>query len=338
MAALSIRLITCGLAFWATFTLLLAINGPVHPASGIPTEVPPSRVDRLWREVWSRLKIQPLRPDRAAGFIRRTPADLPPSAEECIIEADGTFRFHVCDEAFLNRLCTQCVAGFSPYLASAHNFLVDISLLLPCMAAALLTYHLLTRRYLGTRCPRCGAILSLGTVYCSRCGRGLHVVPGDGYAHGQSDETRDRGSRQASSRRGPLVTGAAHTVLVLSVFCLAVGLLGMVSSLLASCGSMSDYVVSYRPITVDLGTVARAVTGRSLGTSSAALGNDRALLPLVLQSVVPILCCVVACALIYHKLCFPVWVQTRNPRCRRCGYCLVGIAKPRCPECGEQTR
>lgn len=24
-----------------------------------------------------------------------------------------------------------------------------------------------------------------------------------------------------------------------------------------------------------------------------------------------------------------------EPRCRRCGYCLIGIVEPRCPECGN---
>jgi len=339
MVALSIRLIASVLAFWATFTVVLAVNGPVHPASGIPTEIPPSQVDRLWREVWSRLGIHPFRPERSAGFTRRMAPGSPPVVEDCIIEADGRFRFHVRDEAFLNRLRTQCVAGFPPYLASTHNFLVDVSLLLPCMAAALLAYYLLTRRYLRTRCPCCGAVLrSLATAHCPRCGTSPYAVPGDGYTHGRPDETLDLEPRQASSRRAPSAAGIAPTVFVLAVFCLAVGLLGTISSLSASRGSVWDYVIDYRSITTDLGTVAGASAGRSPGASAGALGSHRAWPSLVMKAILLVTCCVVACTLIFHKLCFPVWVRTRDPQCWRCGYCLVGIAEPRCPECGEEVR
>ena len=39
-------------------------------------------------------------------------------------------------------------------------------------------------------------------------------------------------------------------------------------------------------------------------------------------------------SLVFHKLAFPFFVRSPLPRCRRCGYMLKGLSRPRCPECG----
>lgn len=140
---------------------------------------------------------------------------------------------------------------------------------------------------------------------------------------------------RARARSGP---GAVAVCLTLVVFGMLVGGLGVVSAVVAFRTSYTQHASGcprYLPTGAALSGTLRLV-GHSDPSARTGLRYLTGSVDRIKWPALAVSCCVLLCTILYHKLRFRVWVRTRDPQCRQCGYCLAGITEPRCPECGER--
>jgi hypothetical protein len=218
------------------------------------------------------------------------------------------------------------------------------------LLAAIMAYHVLTStRYRVPRCPSCQEPLrALAAPVCPKCGTALFGAPPDaGIQGGTCQELVIEPS--ARSARGSGLRRTAYAVAL--AVCLFVGFASMLGGLTKPL-LVVPWNIHYTSDCSWTEWVLRRVSAFVWHSCPGVESHDDRWpglevacfyeMPPILQQIH------VACVgtirtswilllslLVYHRVAFRYFAPAPYPRCRKCGYALVGLSKPRCPECGE---
>lgn len=309
MCALLFRLAVCLVAFWAVALTVLSVDGLTPPASTLPVamEQAGSKVDLFWRATWSFIGLNPLAADDVRGWWNDSDHSWYPltlGTQTLVVATDGKARFRVVDEGFLRGLPKQFLAPMEPVFAHMHNYLVDASSLLLPAIASVLVYNRLTLQYF----------------------RVVHSRRGKGRSHSSPHNSGPTcGTLNAAGRE--FGYGWFAGALAIVCFCLLLGVVGAACYSLMANRAEIAYANLYGYVPVR----------RGLCVAFCSLDCTIPGAWLTIYAVILVSCCAIVAIIAYHYVHFPYWVPSCDPQCSECGYLLLGIASPRCPECGTDT-
>jgi hypothetical protein len=307
------------------------VLGSVSPQTGLCETIPwePQPVDEFWRRVWTGLRLC----DPNAGKDQPVWWDV-----------NDTFRFKWAAEGFIYR------APLPRGLRVVHHVCVAVTLLLGPLLAAIAVYHILTRRVYGVfHCPSCREPLrGLTGFTCPKCEA---PIPGMSKASASSgpawaELTSGPASRAALKVRLSRVSGGLTLVGGVFILCVVASSILTKPLLLASWDmycraenpSLTDRAV--RRISSPLWHCSPWGRARPPCDSLSYLDCSWEMPKAVRQAqeafvgTIRTSWILVVALLIYHRVVFRSMAPAPYPSCRDCGYPLIGLSEPRCPECG----